>query len=96
MRLGDNALALGDIFGGNAFQVYLFLVTDLIAGSRVLPTAGRLNGWLASLAVALTAVYAIGVVGRPYRRLARLGPDSLVAIVVFALGVAGMLVLPSH
>ena len=74
VRLGDNALAIGDIFGGNAFQVCLFLLADLIAGSPVLPTAGRLNSWLASLGVALTAVYAIGVVGRPYRCIARLGP----------------------
>ena len=50
VRLGDNALAIGDIFGGNAFQVCLFLVADLIAGAPVLPTAGRLNSWLASLA----------------------------------------------
>ncbi|HYM45207.1 MAG TPA: hypothetical protein VES65_03480 [Solirubrobacteraceae bacterium] len=94
VRLGDNALALGDIFGGNAFQVCLFLLADLIAGSPVLPTAGRLNSWLASLGVALTAVYAIGVVGRPYRCVARLGPDSLLALVIFALGVAGMFALP--
>jgi cation:H+ antiporter len=94
VRLGDNALAIGDIFGGNSFQVCLFLVADLIAGSPVLPTAGRLNSWLASLGVALTAVYAIGIVGRPYRCIARLGPDSILALVVFALGVAGMFVLP--
>jgi cation:H+ antiporter len=94
VRLGDNALALGDIFGGNAFQLCLFLLADLIAGSPVLPTAGRLNSWLASLGVALTAVYAIGIVGRPYRCVARLGPDSLVALAVFALGIAGLLVLP--
>jgi cation:H+ antiporter len=94
VRLGDNALAIGDIFGGNAFQVCLFLLADLIAGSPVLPMAGRLNSWLASLGVALTAVYAIGVVGRPYRCIARLGPDSILALVVFALGVAGMFVLP--
>ncbi len=93
-RLGDNALALGDIFGGNAFQLCLFLLADVIAGAPVLPSAGRLNSWLASLGVALTAVYAIGVVGRPYRCLARLGPDSLFALLVFALGIAGMLVLP--
>ena len=94
VRLGDNALALGDIFGGNAFQVCLFLLADLVAGSPVLPTTGRLNSWLASLGVSLTAIYAIGVVGRPYRCLARLGPDSLLALVVFLLGVAGMFVLP--
>ncbi len=94
VRLGDNALAIGDIFGGNAFQVCLFLLADLIAGKPVLPTAGHLNSWLASLGVALTAVYAIGIVGRPYRCIARLGPDSILALVVFALGVAGMFVIP--
>ncbi len=94
VRLGDNALAVGDIFGGNAFQVCLFLLADLVAGSPVLPTAGRLNSWLASLGVALTAVYAIGVVARPDRCRFRLGPDSLAALVIFGLGVAGLFVLP--
>ncbi len=94
VRLGDHALALGDIFGGNAFQVCLFLLADLIAGSPVLPTAGRLNSWLASLGVGLTAIYAIGVVARPQRCRARLGPDSILAIVVFGLGIAGLFVLP--
>jgi len=94
VRLGDNALALGDIFGGNAFQLCLFLLADLIAGKPVLPTAGRLNSWLASLGVALTAVYAIGIIARPQRCRARLGPDSILALVVFALGIAGLFVLP--
>jgi cation:H+ antiporter len=94
VRLGDNALAMGDIFGGNAFQLCLFLLGDLVAGAPILPTAGRLNSWLASLGVALTAIYAIGIVGRPYRCLGRLGPDSLLALLVFALGVAGMFALP--
>jgi len=94
VQLGDNALALGDIFGGNAFQVCLFLLADLIAGKPVLPTAGYLNSWLASLGIALTCVYGIGVIGRPERCHIRLGPDSLLAIVVFGLGVAGMFVVP--
>lgn len=93
VRLGDNALAIGDIFGGNAFQLCLFLLADLVAGRAVLPTAGRLNSWLASLGVALTAIYAIGVVGRPLRCIARLGPDSILAIIVFALGILGLAVL---
>jgi cation:H+ antiporter len=94
VRLGDNALALGDIFGGNAFQVCLFLLADLVAGKPLLPTAGRLNSWLASLGVALTAVYAIGVVARPQRCRVRLGPDSILAIAVFALGIVGLVALP--
>ena len=39
VRLGDNQLAVADIFGGNAFQVCLFLLADLIAGKPVLPDA---------------------------------------------------------
>jgi cation:H+ antiporter len=94
VQLGDHALALGDIFGGNAFQVCLFVLADLVAGSPVLPTAGRLNSWLASLGVALTAVYTIGVVARPQRCLWRLGPDSILAILVFVVGIVGMLAIP--
>lgn len=94
VKLGDHALALGDVFGGNAFQVCLFLVADLIAGAPVLPAAGALNSWLASLGVALTAVYAIGVIARPQRCRARLGPDSILALALFALGIAGLFVLP--
>jgi cation:H+ antiporter len=95
VRLGDNALALGDIFGGNAFQLCLFVLADLIAGAPVLPTAGRENSWLASLGVGLTAIYATGVIARPQRCRARLGPDSIFAIVVFALGIAGLSILPT-
>ena len=70
------------------------LLADLIAGKPGLPTTGRLNSWLASLGVALTAIYAIGVVGRPFKCIARLGPDSILAIAVFAVGVVGLTVLP--
>ncbi|HST24842.1 MAG TPA: hypothetical protein VLJ76_02530 [Gaiellaceae bacterium] len=94
VKLGDNALAIGDIFGGNAFQLCLFLLADLVAGAPVLTKAGNLNSWLAGLGIALTAIYAIGVVGRPYKCLWRLGPDSLLALAVFGLGVAGLVALP--
>jgi cation:H+ antiporter len=94
VRLGDNALAIGDIFGGNAFQVCLFLVADLVAQQPVLPSAGPLNAWLAALGVALTGIYGFGVIGRPARCHARLGPDSLLALAVFGLGVAGLFVVP--
>jgi cation:H+ antiporter len=40
VRIGDHQLAVGDIFGGNAFQVCLFLVADVVAGAPVLSQAG--------------------------------------------------------
>jgi cation:H+ antiporter len=93
VKLGDNALAMGDIFGGNSFQVCLFLIADLVAGRAVLPAAGKLNGWLAVLGIVLTGVYAGGVIARPGRTFARLGPDSILAIVLFALGMWGLVEL---
>jgi cation:H+ antiporter len=90
VRLGDNALAIGDIFGGNAFQVCLFLVADLIAGRPVLPSAGNQNAWLAALGIALTAVYGFGVISRPMHTRFRLGPDSLLALGLFCLGITGL------
>jgi cation:H+ antiporter len=90
VRLGDHALAMGDVFGGNAFQVCLFLVADLVAGKPVLPSAGNLNAWLAALGVALTAIYGFGVISRPMHTRFHLGPDSLLALGLFGLGVAGL------
>ena len=90
VRQGDNQLAVGDIFGGNAFQVCLFLVADLIAGKPVLSQAGIPNSWLAALGIALTAIFAMGVVLRA-ERPQRIGPDSLLAIAVYAIGIVGLI-----
>lgn len=93
IRLGDHGLAMSDIFGGNAFQVCLFLVADLIAMKPVLPTAGRQNSWLAILGIGLTAIYAVGIIFRPKRCYLRLGADSLLVILLFALGIAGLVTI---
>jgi len=90
VRLGDHALAMGDILGGNAFQVCLFLVADIVAGTPVLPSAGNQNAWLGALGIGLTAIYGFGVIIRPERCRFRLGPDSLLALALFALGIAGL------
>ena len=90
VRLGDHQLAIGDVFGGNAFQLCLFVVADLVAAKPVLPTAGAANGWLAGLSLALTAVYLGGVIVRPSRPK-RLGPDSILAILIYVVGIVGLL-----
>jgi cation:H+ antiporter len=93
VRFGDHALAVADIFGGNAFQVSLFLVADLIAGKPVLPSSGDLNAWLAGLGIVLTAIYCFGVIVRPRHCYARLGTDSVVAVIIFGLGIAGLVAI---
>ena len=93
VRLGDHQLVMSDVFGGNAFQVCLFVLADLMAGTPVLPQGGVENGWLAAVGILLTTLYAASVVMRPAKRYLRLGIDSAVAILAFILGVAGLLLL---
>lgn len=90
VRLGDNQLAMGDIFGGNAFQLTLFAVADLVAGSPVLPHAGIANSWLAGLGVLVTVVYASSVVMRPEKNYLRVGLDSLAVLLLLVFGMAGL------
>lgn len=90
VRIGDNQLAMGDIFGGNAFQLTLFAVADLLVGKAVLPAAGPGNSWLAGLGVLVMLVYASSLVMRPQRDHLRLGIDSIVVIVLLVIGFAGL------
>lgn len=93
VRLGDHQLAVADIFGGNAFQLCLFLLADALAGRPVLPDAGVTNVWLGALGLVMTAVIAGAVVVRERRRILGLGVDSIANIFVYVLGVIGLVAL---
>jgi cation:H+ antiporter len=90
VRLGDHQLAIGDVFGGNAFQLCLFVLADLVAAKPVLPTTGAPIAWLASLSLVLTVMYVGGVIVRPSRPN-RLGPDSILALFFYVVGIVGLL-----
>jgi cation:H+ antiporter len=90
IKLGDYGLAFSDIFGGNAFLPVLFLLADAVAGTPALPSAQRTDVWMAALGILLTAIYVVGLVLRPRRKIAGLGVDSLVAMVAYAVGIVGL------
>ena len=94
VRLGDNQLAMADVFGGNSFQVCLFVVADLLAGKPVLPASGAVNAWLAGVGILVTMVYTVAVVIRPERCRVRLGIDSFIAIAFFVVGLLGIHYVP--
>lgn len=91
VRLGDHQLVMGDVFGGNAFQLTLFLVADLIAGAAVLSQAGVANTWLAGLGILVTVVYTGSIIIRPERVYLRLGLDSIIVLIVLLFGIAGLM-----
>lgn len=90
VRLGDNQLAVADIFGGNAFQLCLFLLADLLAGQPVLPDAGTTNAWLGALGIVMTAIVAGAIIFRPKRRRWGFGLDSIINVGIYVLGVIGL------
>jgi cation:H+ antiporter len=90
IKLGDRSLAFSDIFGGNAFLPVLFLIADLAGGTPALPQAHASDIWIAILGLVLTAIYIVGLVLRRGRSVWRLGPDSLLAIIIYGVGIIGL------
>jgi cation:H+ antiporter len=93
VKLGDDDLAVSDIFGGNAFLPVLFLLASLLSGTAALPQAHASDIYLAALGVLLTVVYMWGLVFRPRQKVVGLGIDSLVVLVLYAIGIAGLVAI---
>jgi cation:H+ antiporter len=93
VRLGQVGLAMGDIFGGNQVQLTLFLVADLLAGKPVLHSVSASSTWLGGMGAIVTAVFAVGLVVRPQRKVLGVGPDSLLVVLAYALGIWGLAVI---
>ncbi len=90
VRMGDDQLAVSDIFGGNAFLPVLFLLASLLSGQSVLPHAQNTDVYLAAVGIAVTAIYIFGLVLRPTKRYARMGLDSWLVLLTYILAMAGL------
>jgi cation:H+ antiporter len=90
MKLRDYQMAMGDIFGGNAFLPVLFLVATTLSGKSVLPQAQRTDIYLTGLAILLTVIYICGLIFRPRKQIFRMGVDSFIVLLVYSLGLLGL------
>jgi cation:H+ antiporter len=90
MKLHDYQMAVGDIFGGNAFLPVLFLVATTLSGKSVLPQAQRTDIYLTGLAILLTVIYICGLIFRPRKQILRMGVDSFLVLLVYLLGLFGL------
>ena len=96
VRMKDYQLAMSDIFGGNAFLPVLFLVGNLLSGRAVLPQARSTDIYLTALGALLTGVYVFGLVFRGGRRIGRMGLDSLVVLVLYLVGIGGLVAIATQ
>ena len=93
LKMGDYKLAISDIFGGNAFLPVLFLVATVLSGQSVLPQAQKTDIYLTGLGMLLTVIYIYGLILRPQRKIARMGIDSFAVLIVYVLGMGGLLLV---
>jgi cation:H+ antiporter len=91
IKFGDYKLAFSDIFGGNAFLPVLFLPASILSRRSVLPHAQDTDIYLTSLGILLTMVYLWGLIFRPRKQYLRLGLDSLIVLVLYVLGIVGLI-----
>ncbi|HEY1157880.1 MAG TPA: sodium:calcium antiporter, partial [Arthrobacter sp.] len=68
----------------------LFLVAVLITGKPVLPQAQATDIYLTALAILLTLAYLLGLLFRPKKKHLGMGTDSLVVLILYLVGVAGL------
>ena len=91
VRLNRPQMAMGDILGGNMFDVMLIALVDLLhREGPAMGAVGLFSVAAASLGALLSAVFIIGMVERRDRTMLRMGWDSAL---VLALYVAGLGVL---
>ena len=93
VKQGDDNLAMSDIFGGNAFLPVLFLLATLLSGKSVLPEANSSDLYLTALGALLTLVYVVGLIFRPSKRIAGMGIDSLIVVVLYTVGLVGLVAI---
>lgn len=92
-RRGQESLAVSDVLGGHVFLPVLFVVGTAVADHSILSHSDRANVYLTALGIVMTAVFVYGLIFRPKRQVGYMGIDSFVVVVLYALGMAGLVAL---
>jgi len=87
VRLGAFDLAVGNLFGSNAFNMAAFFFADLAyRGGGLLSTVSSTHALTALWAIIMMNIGLMGIIYRAERQFRLIEPDSLLMIVVYVLG----------
>jgi len=92
-KIREYQMAVSDIFGGNAFLPVLFLMASAIGGDAILPSLQPSDMYLTGLGIILTGIYLIGMVLHSKKQYFRLGIDSILVLIVYIIGLIGLMFL---
>jgi cation:H+ antiporter len=90
-KIKDYQMAVSDIFGGNAFLPVLFLVASAISGNAILPLLKPSDMYLTGIGILLTGIYMVGMILKNKKQYLRMGIDSVIVFIVYAISVIGLL-----
>lgn len=89
VRMRAYDLAVGNLFGSNAFNMTIFVILDVVhPGPPILGIVSPLHAISALIAVLLMAVGTAALVYRSQGRLALLEPSSMLIIIGYVVGLA--------
>jgi cation:H+ antiporter len=92
VRMRRYLMAFSDIFGTNIFDIMLiFLIDAVYRGPPVLNEQGGFAAMGAVIAIAVTVIYAAGLIERRDKVFLRIGIDSWAVAIVYVGGVAALL-----
>ncbi len=85
VRIGAVSLAVGDIIGGNAFEVLFLAAGDVFyRKGSIYHEFGQDNVFTAVLAILMTGVLLLGMLRRQERGLANIGWESVLVLLLYA------------
>jgi cation:H+ antiporter len=90
VRIGAPDLAVGNIFGSNAFNMVILLPVDLAHPGILLADVSSTHAITAVAAIVVTAVGALGLLYRAEKRIWIIEPDALL-VILLVLGALGLL-----
>lgn len=88
VRLGASDIAVGNLFGSNAYNMLLLLPLDLAGGGALLSGVSEANAVAAIAATLMMSTALASIVMREERRIAVLVPDSLLLVGIYVVGLS--------
>ena len=87
VRIGAVSLAVGDIIGGNAFEVIFLSLADLSYQGSIYSAFSPANRATALMALLMTTVLLLGMLRRERLGIARIGFGSAAVLLLYAVSV---------
>ncbi|EAR51113.1 Sodium/calcium exchanger membrane region protein [Oceanicola granulosus HTCC2516] len=88
VRMGAVSLAMGDVIGGNAFEVMFLAAADVVHDGSIYAEIDATQRGTALIAITMTGVLLLGMLRRQKEGFAKIGFESVIVLALYALSVA--------